>query len=115
MATWQRTYAAACAAMIGFAISYTMSDYGHWPRFTYFPYERQWRVVSTVPGPVPMNYLGTVAWGLSGAVVAAGLVWLASCWWRRELSKRALHMLGGWALLAFVYAGAYFTWNLWPF
>ena len=115
MPKWQRTYVAACAAMIGFSLAYTMSDYGRWPRFTYFPYEREWRLMSTVAGPVPMTYVGTWLWGVGGATVAALLFWFGSKLVRRQLSDRALHIVGGWGLLSFVYACAYFVWNLWPF
>jgi len=115
MPIWQRTYLAACAAMVGFSLAYTMSDYGRWPRFTYFPYEREWRLLSSPPGPVPMNYVGTFLWGLGGAVFAAALVWFGCRLLRKQLTNRALHLAGGWALLSFAYACAYFLWNLWPF
>lgn len=115
MPTWQRTYLAACAAVIGYCLAYTASDYGRWPRLTYYPYEREWQFVSNPANPIPMQYLGTLLWGLGGALLAAALVWLATLAVRREASARVLHLAGGWALIGFVYAGAYFTWNLWPF
>ena len=43
---------------------------------------------------------------LLGVAVCAGV--------RRRLPERALQLLGLWAITAIVLAGAYYTWNLWP-
>lgn len=52
---------------------------------------------------------------MASALMAA-LLRLAPTRWRQALSgDRGLHLLGAWSVAAFVYAGAYFTWNLWPF
>lgn len=115
MPTWQRTYLVTCAAIIGFCLAYTLSDYGRWPRLTYFPYEREWKMLATPPGTLPMQYVGTFLWGLGGSAVAAAITWLATTLRTTKLSDRALRLAGGWAIVAFIYGGAYFTWNLWPF
>jgi len=69
MPRWQRVYLAACAAVIGFAFTYVLSDFTALPRLTYYPVERAWRVVPYAESPVPMNYYGMIAWGLGGAAV----------------------------------------------
>lgn len=115
MPNWQRTYLIACCAVIGYTLAYALSVYGEWPKLTYFPYERSWEMVTTPPGPVPSNYVGIVLWGVGGATVGAAGAWLFSRLYRRELAPRWLHLFGGWALTGFVLAGAFFTWNLWPF
>ncbi len=115
MPSWQRSYLAACCAVIGFCVAYALSVYGGWPKATYFPYENAWEFHSTPPGSVPSNYLGIVLWGLAGAVVCAGLAWLVTQFIKRDLPPRWLQLFGGWALTSFFLAGAFFTWNLWPF
>lgn len=115
MPTWQRVYLSVCCAVIGFCLAYVLCDYSLWPRLTYFPYERDFAWVSEPPGPLPMMYLGTVLWGVSGAAVGALLGLLGTGFARRELGERWLILAGGWALATFAYAGLYYTWGLWPF
>lgn len=115
MPTWQRAYFIACAAVIGWCLAYVLSDFAGWPSLTYFQYERAWRLVEGRPGFLPSNYVGTVLWGVGGAVVAGLLTWLGSRFVRRELPRRHLMLAGAWALTAFAMGGLYFTWNLWPF
>lgn len=112
---WQRIFVIACACVIGYSLAYTLSDFGQWPKLTYFPYEGEWAWFRVPPGPVPMPYVGMVFWGVVGgagcAVVAAG-----SCHVRKTpISDTMLRLWGGWSLSAFAFAGLYFTWNLWPF
>jgi hypothetical protein len=115
MPMWQRAYAAVCCGMIGFAIAYVFCDWGSWPRLTYFPYERDWGWISGPPGLVPMNYLGTILWGVSGLLLGAASAWTVSGLFKRALGKRFIGLLAAWAITAVLYAGAYYTWNLWPF
>ena len=49
------------------------------------------------------------------AFVGAAIVLLATRLHPAELSRRWLHLAGGWALTAVGLAGLYFVWNLWPF
>jgi hypothetical protein len=112
---WQRTYLTACAGIIGFALAYVLCDYAEWPRLTYFPYERTWAFVTRSPSPVPANYVGTILWGMGGALVGSGCAYLLLGLGRRGWPDRWLRLAGGWAVAAFLYAGLYFTWNLWPF
>jgi hypothetical protein len=35
--------------------------------------------------------------------------------WKRPLPAAVPGLLAAWSLTAFVLAGAYYTWNLWPF
>ena len=62
-----------------------------------------------------MNYLGTVLWGISGFLVGAAATWLATSLIRRDLGRRFTNLMAAWAITAVLYAGAYYTWNLWPF
>jgi hypothetical protein len=59
-----------------------------------------------------MQYVGTILWGCIGAAVLAGATVFL---WRIQLQRRGLFLANAWAATAFVFAGAYFTWNLWPF
>ena len=115
MARWQVVYAAVMCSIIGWAVAYVLCDWGGWPRLTYFPYEHEWRMVAGRAGLVPMNYVGTVLWGVGGALVGAALGAGAARLWRRPLPKSAVPLLGLWAMTAFLYGGTYYMWNLWPF
>ncbi len=115
MPRWQRAYFTVCCAIIGYCLAYVLSDFGGWPRLTYFQLEREWRLVAGPPGFLPSNYLGTVSWGVGGFVIGGALGALGSLIPRRELERRWNLLFGAWALTAFTYAGLYFTWNLWPF
>ena len=112
---WQRIFVISCAGVIGYTLAYTLSDFGQWPRLTYFPLEGEWHWFRTPPGPVPMAYLGMVLWGFVGAA-AASLAAVVGCRLvRRSLTDTMLKLWGAWALTSFAFAGMYFTWNLWPF
>lgn len=115
MPGWQRSYLTACCAMIGFALAYVLCDYAAWPRLTYFPYEHAWAFVDRSASPVPSNYVGTILWGLGGALTGGAGAFLLLGLARRPWPARWLRLAGGWALAGFVYAGMYFTWGLWPF
>ncbi len=115
MPGWQRRYLVVCSGIIGFALAYVLCDYGGWPRLVYFPYEGEFRLVSGPPGAIPMAYVGTVLWGIGGALVGAGTAYLGCILFRRSVSEPALRLTGAWALAAFAYGGLYYTWNLWPF
>jgi len=112
---WQVVYAAVMTAILGWSIAYVLCDWAGWPRLTYFPYEHAWRFVAGKAGQVPMNYVGTILWGLSGGLVGAALGAVGARLWRRPLPQRAIALLGAWAMTAFLYAGSYYMWNLWPF
>jgi len=115
MPSWQRRLVVVCAGVIGFCLLYAACDYAEWPRVAYLPMDRSWSVVSGSGGPLAITYPGTVLWGLGGAVLGAGLVWLATVFTRRELASRWLDLARAWAIAAFLFAGAYFTWKEWPF
>jgi hypothetical protein len=112
MPTWQRVYISACAAVIGYALGYSLCVYGAWPKLTYFPYHHRWELLDNPPNPVPMNYLGLVTWGGASAALVAALVWFAAHWVRRPIPTTILRLAGAWALTAFALAGLFFTWNL---
>ena len=115
MPRWQRIYLAACGGVIGYALAYVVSDFAALPRATYYPREHTWRFVEDAGSAAPMAYYGMLLWGVCGAVVGAALVLLATRFATSALSRRWLHLAGAWAMTAVVFAGAYFTWNLWPF
>ncbi len=112
---WQRVYAFATAAVIGGALAYALCDWSGWPRLTLDPYRGGWSWPDGPTRTVPINYYGTLLWGAGGAAVGAGLAALAT--WRRgrPLPATILVLLAAWALTAFVLAGGFYTWSLWPF
>ncbi|MCG8422129.1 MAG: hypothetical protein MJE77_29755 [Proteobacteria bacterium] len=115
MPHWQRIYIAACVAVIGFCVSYVLCDFGAWPRLTYFPYERSWRLTTQPGGAIAMAYVGTILWGLGGAMLGGASSYALTRLARQPMSDRWLRLLGAWALAGFAYAGLYYTWSLWPF
>lgn len=115
MPRWQRVYLAICCAIIGFVLAYILCDYSAWPRLTYFPYEREWHLISGYAGDIPMALVGMVLWGVGGAVCAALLALIVCARRSQPVSDTWLRLFGAWALAAFAYGGMYFTWNLWPF
>jgi hypothetical protein len=115
MPRWQRAYVVGTCAVIGFALAYALCDFGGWPRLHYLPYDDEWVVAPAVSGRVAMVYVGTILWGLGGGVVGAGIGGAASLVWKRPLPQVAIGLLGAWALTAFVLAGSYYMWNLYPF
>ena len=115
MPVWHKVYTAACFATIGFCIFYVACDFGDWPRLTYFQLERSWQWTTGLLLPLPSNYVGTVLWGIGGAMLSGGVAYGACLLWRRSLSPRVLRLFGAWAFTAFLGAGMYYTWNLWPF
>ena len=115
MPRWQLRYAIACLAITGWSLAYALAAWGQWPRLIYDPLMRDWRIASQPGSPLPIDYWGLVAWGAGGAAIGAAIAWIAASVWRRPLPRLAQTMLGLWALTAFVYAGAYFMWNLQAF
>jgi hypothetical protein len=112
---WQLRYAIACSAIIGWSIAYALASWSQWPRLFYDPLARDWWIGSRAGSPVPIDYLGLVAWGAGGAAVGAGAALGGALLWKKALPRSVEILLGAWALTAFVYAGGYFTWTLWPF
>ena len=113
MPAWQRAYIVATCAVIGGAFAYAACDWAHWPRLTYRPVTGD-ILMTSPPGTITVNYLGTVAWGLGGAAVGA-LVGAALCAaFKRVWADRTMHLFGAWAITGIVLTGAYYTWNLWP-
>jgi NhaP-type Na+/H+ or K+/H+ antiporter len=115
MPRWQRIYLACCGAVIGYALAYALSDFGRWPRLTYFPVERVWRLTEQMTAAAPMNYYGTVLWGVSGAAVGAALMGGGARLLGRELDRNWLALVGAWSVTAVALSASYFLWNIWPF
>ena len=101
--------------MIGFALAYTLCDFGGWTRLHYLPYQGEWVLAPGTNDPASMVYVGTFLWGAGGALVGAGIGGAAVLAWRKPLPQPVFGLLAAWAMTAFVLAGAYYTWNLWPF
>lgn len=115
MPRWQLRYAIACCAIIGWSTAYALASWNRWTRLFYDPITRDFTWRATAPSPLPIDYWGLVAWGAGGAVAGAAVALAASRLHRRALPQPVLVLLGAWALTAFLYAGTYFTWSLWPF
>ena len=113
MPRWQRAYIIAMCAIIGGAFAYTACDWGRWPRLFYHPL-RGHIVMKTRGSAIDIGYLGIFAWGIGGAAagIVVGAVMCALV--RRRWADRTLHLFGAWAITAIVLAGAYYTWNLYP-
>jgi hypothetical protein len=112
---WQLRYAIACVGITGWSIAYALASWGQWPRAIYDPLAHAWRLGDRPGGPVPIDYWGLVAWGVGGAAVGIAIAFAGARLWRRPLPRLAQVLLGAWAITAFLYAGSYFTWTLWPF
>ncbi len=115
MTSFQRSYLAACAALIGGCLAYAMCDFLAWSRLTYFPLEHEWRMVAGSSGAVGSDRLGLLLWGLGGALVAGLATWLLAGVRKRELPRRWLGLAGAWAVSALGLAALYFMWKEWPF
>jgi hypothetical protein len=115
MPRWQRAYVVGTCAVIGFALAYTLSDFGGWPKLFYLPYDGEWVVARGIPDRIAIVYVGLIAWGVGGALIGAGIGGAATMAWKKPLPQVAIGLLGAWALTAFALAGAYYTWNLYPF
>jgi hypothetical protein len=109
---WQRAYVVATCAIIGGAFAYAACDWGHWPRLTYHPLSGTFTMRTTAA--ISMPYLGTVAWGLGGAICGALLGAIGVRLVPRVWAPRTLQLLGAWSITAILLAGWYYTWNLWP-
>jgi hypothetical protein len=108
-----RFYFGGCAALIGFALAYTLPIYARLPRSFYDPQARRWLWAAN-PGPIPMGYLGQIEWALAGALLAGGVAMTIVSRMRREPSDRAHALWAAWALTAVAVVIGYFTWNNWP-
>jgi sterol desaturase/sphingolipid hydroxylase (fatty acid hydroxylase superfamily) len=108
-----RLYFTAAAALVGFALGYALPVYARLPTPYYDPLARRWGFGRDF-GAIPMGYLGLVAWGLAGALLAAALIALVAGRARTPPSERAYVLAAAWALAIPALVVAYFTWNNWP-
>lgn len=110
----QRAHIAACAATVGFALTYVACHFGTWPRLTYFQHAREWRVVADPTSSIPSAYVGILLWGTAGGVLAGILALAITRLRTKPLSPTWLRLFAAWAIAAFVLAAAYYTWHLLP-
>ena len=111
-----RAYYAACAALIGFALTYTLPIYAHLPRTYYDPVARRWFFAANST-PIPMGYVGQILWGIAGALIAAGVTMMVTARLRSSTegpSERGAALGAAWALTALAIVIGYYTWNNWP-
>jgi hypothetical protein len=108
-----RAYFAGCAALIAFSLAYALPIYARLPKPFYDPLAHRWSVASAM-GPIPMGYVGQLAWGAGGALIAAALALAVTSRLRREPSERAYGLWAAWTLTAIAIVIGYFTWNNWP-
>ena len=113
MPRWQRSYVLATCAVIAGAFAYVACDWGQWPRLAYLPLSGR-LTLHAPPGTLAMTYWGSIAWGVGGAATGliVGAVLCAIV--KKPWPDRALRLFGAWAITAILLAGAYETWNLWP-
>ena len=112
---FQIAYAACTGFVIGWCLAYVLCDALGWPRLAYEPYGGELSLASGHPPPTVMTYWGVILWGVIGGVVGAALGAVGARLARRAMSDRVITLLGAWAVTAFVIAGLYYLWNLWPF
>lgn len=112
---WQRVYAIAILAIIGGALAYALCDWSRWTRLIFDPYDGAWTWRDGPTRTIPINYYGTILWGLGGAAVGGALGAIAMRLWRRPLSPGVQALGAAWALTAVILSGGYFHWSLWPF
>jgi hypothetical protein len=112
---WQRVYAIAVCAAIGGALTYALCDWAQATRLLFHPYDGTWSWRDGPTASIPINYYGTILWGLGGAAVGALIAAAATAWWRRPIPRAVQRLGAAWALTAVILSGAYFHWNLWPF
>lgn len=108
-----RVFFGACAALIGFALFYTLPIYARLPRTFYDPVARRWFFAANAT-PIPMGYVGQIVWGIAGALVAAGVTMAIASRKKEAPSDRAFALGTAWTLTAIVIILGYFTWNNWP-
>ena len=111
-----RVYYAACAALVGFALTYTLPIYAHVPHTYYDPVARRWFFAANAT-PLPMGYIGQIIWGIAGALIAAGVTMMVTARRRSSTegpSERGAALGAAWALTAVAIVIGYFTWNNWP-
>jgi hypothetical protein len=108
-----RIYFVVAAAVIGFALAYALPVYARLPVVHYDPLAHRFTIGREL-GPIPMGYLGLLAWGSAGALVAAAVTALVVRRLRTPPSERAYVLAASWALAVPALVVAYFTWNNWP-
>lgn len=108
-----RIFYATCAALVGFALLYTLPIYARLPRTYYDPVARRWFFAANST-PIPMGYVGQIIWGIAGALVAAGIALMLTSRKKSAPSERAFALGTAWTLTAIVIVLGYFTWNNWP-
>ena len=111
MSRADRIYFVSCAALIGFALLYALPIYAHLPHHYYDPIAHHWLWTGSA-GPIPMGYFGQILWGVTGALLAAGVASVVTRF-LRAASERAHLLWGAWALTAVIVVIGYFTWNNW--
>lgn len=113
MPRWQRAYVLATCAIIAAAVAYVACDWGQWPRLAYLPLTGA-LTLHPPPGVLAISYWGSIAWGLGGAACGLLVGALLCAVVARPWPPRALQLFGAWAITAILLAGAYESWNLWP-
>ena len=111
----RRAHLVVLSALLSFAVGYALPAVSAVPNLYYDPIAREF-LVGERPGPIPMGYLGQIAWGLCFAL-AGGVI--AFAFGRRAAADaagdgRAASLVTAWALSALLLAGAWLTWNNWP-
>jgi uncharacterized membrane protein YeaQ/YmgE (transglycosylase-associated protein family) len=108
-----RIFFGTCAALIGFALFYTVPIYARLPRNFYDPVNHRWFFAANST-PIPMGFIGQIVWGIAGALVVAGIAMAIASRGKSDPSDRAFALGTAWTLTAIVIILGYFTWNNWP-
>ena len=99
--------------VIGGAFAYAACDWGQWPRLAYLPLVGHAHAARAARCARD-ELLGIVAWGVGGAACGAVVGALLCAIAKKPWPDRVLRLFGAWAITAILLAGAYLTWNLWP-
>jgi hypothetical protein len=112
--------------MIGAVIAYVLSDFGDWPRLTYWPVRGQWSLESGHHSEA-IRYWGGILWALGGAAIGL-LIGLTLQQLARRIFKGSseqsnlsnplivnmITLVGAWSIGALGLGVVYFIWMLWP-
>jgi hypothetical protein len=109
-----RSLAAVCAAIVGYCLAYGAADYAKLPRPLYDPVRRVVSFGASAPAGtvINMGFFGLICWGLAGALALGALGALVGPRLLRREERAGVW--AGWALLAWLVVGGYFTYANWP-
>jgi hypothetical protein len=100
--------------MIGATLAYVLSDFGDWPRLTYWPIRNRWAFADRDHAEA-IQYWGGLLWAVGGAAVGTVVAQALRIALPTTTQRKAIiTLLGAWSMAAVLIGALYFTWMLWP-